>query len=55
MAQSTVEAEYIFLAAAANQEIWLRKFLADLGQEQSSPTKLYYDNKSAIAIAQNLV
>ena len=29
--------------------------LADLGQEQSSLTKFYCDNKSAIAIAQNPV
>ena len=27
--------------------------LADLGQEQSSPTELYYDNK--LAIAQNFI
>ncbi|RVW99216.1 Retrovirus-related Pol polyprotein from transposon TNT 1-94 [Vitis vinifera] len=44
VAQST---EYISLAAAANQGIWLRKLLADLGQEQSSPTELYYDKKEA--------
>ncbi|KAJ9674470.1 hypothetical protein PVL29_023803 [Vitis rotundifolia] len=55
VAQSTVEAEYISLEAAANQGIWLRKLLADLGQEQSSPTELCCDNKSAIAIAQNPV
>ncbi|RVW14603.1 Retrovirus-related Pol polyprotein from transposon RE1 [Vitis vinifera] len=55
VAQSTTEAEYISLAAAANQAIWLRKLLVDLGQEQSSPTKLYCDNKSAISIAQNPV
>ncbi|RVW23150.1 Cycloartenol synthase [Vitis vinifera] len=55
VAQSTTEAEYISLAAAANQAIWLRKLLADLGQEQSSPTELYCDNKSAISIAQNPV
>nr|CAN72453.1 hypothetical protein VITISV_008931 [Vitis vinifera] len=40
VAQSTTEVEYISLAAAANQE-------------QSSPTELYCDNKSAISIAQN--
>ena len=55
MAQSTVEVEYISLAAAVNQGIWLRKLLADLGQGQSSPIELYCDNKSAIAIAQNPV
>ena len=53
MAQSTAKVEYISLAANTNQGIWLRKLLADLGQEQSSPTELYYDNKSVIAIAQN--
>ena len=53
MAQSIAEAEYISLAAATNQGIWLRKLLADRGQEQSSPTELYYDNK--LAIAQNFI
>jgi len=55
VAQSTAEAEYISPAAAANQAIWLNKLLADLGQGQSSPTELYCDNKSTIAIAQNPV
>ena len=48
-------AEYISLATAANQGIWLKKLLVNLGQKQSSLIKLYYDNKSAIAIAQNPV
>jgi hypothetical protein len=55
VAQSIVKAEYISLAAAANQTIWLNKLLADLAQEQSSLIELYCDNKSAIAIAQNPV
>ena len=55
MEQSTVEANYISSAATTNQGIWLRKLLVDLGQEQSSPTELYCDNKSVIAIAQNPV
>ena len=55
VAQSTVEAEYISMAAVANQAIWLNKVLADLGQIQNSSTELYCDNKSAIAIAQNPV
>ena len=55
MAQSTAKGEYISLAIAANQRIWLRKLLADLGHEQSSPTELYCDNKSTIFIAQNHV
>ena len=55
VAQSTAEAEYISLAAAANQAVWLRKLLEDLGQKQDSPVDLFCDNKSAIAIAQNPV
>jgi hypothetical protein len=55
VAQSTAEAEYISLAAAANQAVWLKKLLEDLGQELSSPVDLFCDNKSAIAIAQNPV
>jgi hypothetical protein len=35
VAQSTAEAEYISMAAAANQAIWLNKLLADLGKKQS--------------------
>ncbi|KAL6315072.1 hypothetical protein AAG906_030925 [Vitis piasezkii] len=53
VAQSTTKAEYISLAVVANQAIWLRKLLADLVQEQSSPIELYCDNKSAISITQN--
>ena len=55
VAQSTADAEYISMVAAANQAIWLNKVLADLGQIQNSSTELYCDNKSAIAIAQNPV
>jgi len=46
VAQSTPEVEYISMTAVINQVIWLNKLLADLGQEQSSPTELCYDNKS---------
>ena len=45
VAQSTAEAEYISLAAAANQAVWLRKLLEDLGQKQDSPVDLFCDNK----------
>ena len=34
VAQSTVEAEYILVAAAVNQAIWLRKILRGLHQDQ---------------------
>ncbi|KAL4302663.1 hypothetical protein GQ457_10G003570 [Hibiscus cannabinus] len=52
VAQSTAEAEYI-AAAAANQAIWFRNLLYDLGFKQESATVLLCDNKSAIAIADN--
>lgn len=55
VAQSTAEAEYVAGAAAANQAIWLRKILLDLGAEQLEATEIYCDSKSAIAIAQNPV
>ena len=40
---------------AANQAIWLRKILKDLGMELQVATKIKCDNKSAIAIAENPV
>ena len=55
VAQSSVEAEYVSIAAAANQAIWLRKMLNDLGMQQSQATVIFCDNKSAISIAKNPV
>ena len=50
VAQYSTEAQYISTAAAANQAIWLRKLLTDLGQSQADATVIWVDNKSAIAI-----
>ncbi|XP_052477238.1 secreted RxLR effector protein 161-like [Gossypium raimondii] len=55
VAQSTAEVEYVAAAAAVNQAIWLRKILVDLNQDQEGATEIYCDNKSAVAIAKNLV
>ncbi|KAF2310335.1 hypothetical protein GH714_007869 [Hevea brasiliensis] len=55
VAQSTSEAEYIAATGAANQAIWLRKLMSDLGEKQMDATVTKIDNKSAIAIAQNPV
>ncbi|KAL4290940.1 hypothetical protein GQ457_14G017910 [Hibiscus cannabinus] len=58
VAQSTAEAEYIVVVVAvvaANQAIWLRNLLSDLGFKQESAIVLLCDNKSAIAIAENHV
>ena len=53
VALSTTEAEYIALTSAAQEAVWLRALLKDLGFEQESPTVISEDNQSAIAIAKN--
>ncbi|KAG6485141.1 hypothetical protein ZIOFF_053670 [Zingiber officinale] len=55
VAQSSAEAEYISASVATSQAIWLRRILGDLGHHQIEGTVLYCDNKSAIAMAKNLV
>ncbi|KAJ4718260.1 Retrovirus-related Pol polyprotein from transposon TNT 1-94 [Melia azedarach] len=55
VAQSTAEAEFIAAAAGANQCIWLRKMLIDLGFGQINASPIFCDSKSAIAIAKNPV
>ena len=55
MAQSSTKAEYISVAATANQAIWLRKLLIDLRQSQDDATVIWVDNKSIIAIAKDPV
>jgi hypothetical protein len=52
-ALSSSEAEYIAAAHAAKEAVWLRRLLTNLGIDISSPTTLYIDNQSAIAIARN--
>ena len=54
-AQSTTEAEYIVVASAVNQVIWLRKMMKDLGHEQTEATKIMCDNSSAVSILKNHV
>lgn len=49
VAQSTAEAEYVAAAGYANQAIWLRRILEDMGEKQLGSTKVFCDNKSAIA------
>ena len=53
MANSTVEAEHNVAYVAANQLVWLRKLLGELSFKQTGPTKLLYDNMTAIAISKN--
>ena len=54
IALSTMEAEYMAAALCACQAVWLRHVLEDLHQQQLSPTTIYCDNKSAIALAKKI-
>jgi hypothetical protein len=53
VALSSTEAEYVALTQATKEAIWLRALFKDLGQEQTAPTTIYEDNKSAIALTTN--
>ncbi|KAK2965720.1 hypothetical protein RJ640_022247 [Escallonia rubra] len=55
VALSTCEAEYIAAAACTCQAIWLKNILKELYLIEESPTMIYVDNKSAIALAKNPV
>jgi hypothetical protein len=53
IALSSVEAEYMAARAAAQEAIWWRSFLRDLGHNVTQPTVLHTDNQGSIAIAKN--
>lgn len=62
IAQSSTEAEYVALASAAKEALWLRALLDDLGTPSLSPPPglddtttplLLVDNQSAMALAKN--
>ena len=55
VAQSSAEAEYVSASLATSHAIWLRRILDDIGENQGEATQLFCDNKSAIAMAKNLV
>ncbi len=55
VALSSTEAEYIALSSAAQQVVWLRRLLYDIGMERKEPTNLYEDNQGAICLAKNPV
>jgi hypothetical protein len=50
---STTESEYIALADATREIMWLRNLFKGLGYEQPKPTILYGDNSGSLAIAKN--
>ena len=53
VALSTAEAEYMALSSAAQEAVWIRELISELGNLQSQPTLIYEDNQSAISMAKN--
>ena len=53
VAGSTCEAEYIAASEAANEGVWMKEFISDLGviPSASGPMKIFCDNTGAIALA----
>ena len=53
VSDSTAESEYIATSVAAQEGVWMRPFLIDLGvfPNASSPLKLHCNNNGAIAQA----
>jgi hypothetical protein len=52
VAQSSAESEYYAACAAANEALWLKQLLEDLGYRSKTLT-LYEDNKACIALTKN--
>lgn len=50
VAQSSTEAEFIALAEASKECIWLRNVLSDFNAQQTEPTIVYEDNQSCIQL-----
>jgi len=53
VATSLVEAEYVALANATKEAVWLRTLLKEVGYPQSQATIVHADNQGTIALAQN--
>ncbi len=49
------DAEYVALAQAARELMWLRSIMTELGFSPSKPITLYGDNQASISIAKNPV
>ncbi|GKD08131.1 hypothetical protein Tco_1187816 [Tanacetum coccineum] len=52
VAMSTTEAEYVVVAQASKEAVWLKMLLEELGHEQEKIT-LFCDNQSALYLARN--
>jgi hypothetical protein len=55
VALSTAEAEYMALASACQEVIWLRRLLKGFDIDQSKSTVLFEDNQGCIAMSKNPV
>lgn len=53
VALSTAEAEYVALSSAAQESVWLRQLMTELGSTPDKPTLILEDNQSAIAMTKN--
>lgn len=53
VALSTAEAEYMALAHASQEAVWLRQLFEDLNFPQDSATLIFEDNQAAITISKN--
>jgi hypothetical protein len=53
VALSTTEAEYVAATSAGQEILWLRNLFTELGYTFPSPSSLYIDNRSALAVAKN--
>ena len=52
---STYEAEYVTTTSSVCHAIWFRSLLKELQMLQKEATKIFVDNKLALAFAKNLV
>jgi hypothetical protein len=53
VALSTAEAEYISLAEACQEAVYLRRLLSEIGEEQETPTTIYQDNQASMAMSKD--
>ncbi|KAF7353204.1 Gag-Pol polyprotein [Mycena sanguinolenta] len=53
VALSTVEAEYISLTRAAQQQKWMYSWMEEVGLKQELPGTLYCDNRGAVDLTKN--
>ena len=53
VALSSTEAEYVALCGAAQETVWLRNLLRDVGHSQAEATCVAEDNQGAMCLAKN--